>query len=72
MKETKKVDKKTISKKDTLGMAPAVHRSKIDKDIEIINKRIDDLIDDFTEAIKKIQDKLDKVSGRMGLPKDWS
>ena len=27
MKETKKVDKKTISKKDTLGMAPAVHRS---------------------------------------------
>ena len=53
-------------------MAPAVHRSKIDKDIEIINKRIDDLIDDFTEAIKKIQDKLDKISGRMGLPKDWS
>ena len=53
-------------------MAPAVHRNKIDKDIEILNKRIDDLIDDFTEAIRKVQNKLDKVSGRMGIPKDWS
>ena len=60
------------SKKDTVGMAPAVHRSKIDKDVKILHKRIDDLIDDMTIAIKKIQDKLDKVSGRMGLPKDWS
>ena len=45
---------------------------KVDKDIEILHKRIDDLIDDFTVAIRKVQDKLDKVSGRMGLPKDWS
>tara|TARA_R100000750_G_C2310741_1_gene82389 strand:+ start:519 stop:734 length:216 start_codon:yes stop_codon:yes gene_type:complete len=68
----KVVEKKEVKKVDNLGMAPAVHRNKIDKDIEILNKRIDDLIDDFTEAIKKVQDKLDKVSGRMGLPKSWS
>jgi len=72
MKESKKETKKTASKKDTLGMAPAVHRSKIDKDVETLNKRIDNLIDDLTQDIRKIQDKLDKVSGRMGLPKDWS
>jgi hypothetical protein len=67
MKESKKE-----TKKDTLGMAPAVHRSKINKDVETLNKRIDNLIDDLTQDIRKIQDKLDKVSGRMGLPKDWS
>ena len=40
--------------------------------LQRLHKRIDDLIDDFTVAIRKVQDKLDKVSGRMGLPKDWS
>ena len=66
------VEKKEAKKVDTLGMAPAVHRNKIDKDIEILNRRIDDLIDDFTVAIRKVQNKLDKVASRMGLPKDWS
>ena len=68
----KVVEKKEVKKVDKLGMAPAVHRNKIDKDIEILNRRIDELIDHFTEAIKKVQNKLDKVSGRMGIPKDWS
>ena len=53
----KVVEKKEVKKVDKLGMAPAVHRNKIDKDIEILNRRIDDLIDDFTEAIKKVQNK---------------
>ena len=52
-------------------MTKKVVKSKINEN-EILHKRIDDLIDDYTEAIKKIQDKLDKVSGRMGLPKNWS
>ena len=59
--------KKVVEKKEI----KKVVKSKINEN-EILHKRIDDLIDDYTEAIKKIQDKLDKVSGRMGLPKDWS
>ena len=59
--------KKVVEKKEV----KKVVKSKINEN-EILHKRIDDLIDDYTEAIKKIQDKLDKVSGRMGLPKSWS
>jgi len=60
---------KKIKKVDNVGMAPAVHRSKIDKDIEILNQRIDDLIDDFTIAIEGANKRLDKVCSRLGLPK---
>lgn len=59
--------KKIVEKKEVKKIV----KSKINEN-EVLHKRIDDLIDDYTEAIKKIQDKLDKVSGRMGLPKDWS
>ena len=59
--------KKIVEKKEI----KKVVKSKINEN-EVLHKRIDDLIDDYTEAIKKVQDKLDKVSGRMGLPKDWS
>ena len=59
--------KKIVEKKEV----KKVVKSKINEN-EVLHKRIDDLIDDYTEAIRKIQDKLDKVSGRMGLPKDWS
>ena len=59
--------KKIVEKKEI----KKVVKSKINEN-EVLHKRIDDLIDDYTEAIKKIHDKLDKVSGRMGLPKDWS
>jgi len=59
--------KKVVEKKEV----KKVVKNKINEN-ELLHKRIDDLIDDFTEAIKKIQNKLDKVSGRMGIPKDWS
>jgi len=59
--------KKVVEKKEV----KKVVKNKINEN-ELLNKRIDDLIDDFTEAIRKVQNKLDKVSGRMGIPKDWS
>jgi len=59
--------KKVVEKKEV----KKVVKNKINEN-ELLHKRIDDLIDDFTEAIRKVQNKLDKVSGRMGIPKDWS
>ena len=62
---TKKTTKK---KKDELGMSPAVHRKKLENDIESVHDRIDDLIDDFGEQIAGIKNKLDKICSRLGLP----
>ena len=61
VKKTKKVD--------TLGMEPSVHRKKLEDEIEKLNNRIDDLIDDFTTAIDGTNKRLDKVCSRLGLPK---
>ena len=61
VKKTKKVDK--------LGMAPAVHRKQLEDEIEKLNNRIDDMVEDFGDIIDEINKKLDKVCGRMGLPK---
>jgi len=65
---TKKTSKKTNTKKEV--------KKPIEKKVSdvnyILHKRIDDLIDDFTVSIKKVQDKLDKIASRMGLPKEWS
>ena len=63
----KEAKKKTTEKKEV----KKVVKKKLSEN-DILHKRVDDLIDDFTVAIRKIQDKLDKVSDRMGLPKDWS
>ena len=61
VKKTKKVD--------TLGMEPSVHRKKLEDEIEKLNNRIDDMVEDFGDIIDEINKKLDKVCGRMGLPK---
>ena len=61
VKKTKKVDK--------LGMAPAVHRKQLEDEIEKLNNRIDDMVEDFGDIIDEVNKKLDKVCGRMGLPK---
>ena len=61
--------KATKKKKDTLGMAPAVHRSELQKDIDKINHRIDTLIDDFSDVIDTHNKKIDRICIRMGMPK---
>ena len=61
VKKTKKID--------TLGMEPSVHRKKLEDEIEKLNNRIDDMVEDFGDVINEINKKLDKVCGRMGLPK---
>ena len=66
---TKKVDKKTSSKKDTIGMAPAVHRSELEKDIDKINHRIDTLIDDFGNITETHKKKIDRLCVRIGINK---
>jgi len=71
------INKGVIMKKDTNKKTSSNKEVKkpIEKkvnEIDILHKRVDDLIDDFTTAIKKVQNKLDKISNRMGLPKDWS
>ena len=50
-------------------MEPSVHRKKLEDEIEKLNNRIDDLIDDFTTAIDGANKRLDKVCSRLGLPK---
>ena len=60
---------KTTKKVDKLGMSSVVHRKLLDDQIKDLNKRIDDLIDDFTTAIKDSNKRLDKVCSRLGLPK---
>jgi len=62
-----KTKKKTVTKKEVEKPV----KKKV-SDIDVLHKRVDDLIDDFTVAIRKVQNKLDKVASRMGLPKDWS
>ena len=62
-----KTKKKTVTKKEV--KKPVENKVS---DVDVLHKRVDDLIDDFTVAIRKVQDKLDKVADRMGLPKDWS
>ena len=61
VKKTKKVD--------TLGMEPSVHRKKLENEIEKLNNRIDDMVEDFGDIIDEVNKRLDKVCGRMGLPK---
>jgi len=61
VKKTKKVD--------TLGMEPSVHRKKLEDEIEKLNNRIDDMVEDFGDIIDEVNKRLDKVCGRMGLPK---
>ena len=68
-KVTKKVAKKAVPKKDTLGMAPAVHRNELQKDIDKINHRIDDLIGDFGDILEVHKDKINKICTRVGIPK---
>ena len=68
MKEAKKVTKK-VAKKDTLGMAPAVHRNELQKDIDKINHRIDALIGDFGDILEVHKDKINKVCTRIGISK---
>ncbi len=67
---------KKTEKTDKLGMAPAVHRKQLEDKIKEINKRIDELeqeqqltVEDFGDVIDEVNKKLDKVCGRMGLPK---
>ena len=60
---------KKIKKVDTLGMEPSVHRKKLEDEIEKLNNRIDDMVEDFGDIIDEVNKKLDKVCGRMGLPK---
>jgi|TARA_R100001530_G_scaffold30364_1_gene23832 hypothetical protein len=60
---------KTTKKVDKVGMSPAVHRKLLDDQVKDLNQRIDDLIDDFTTAIKDANRRLDKVCVRLGLPK---
>ena len=62
-----KTKKKTVAKKEV--EKPVENKVS---DVDVLHKRVDDLIDDFTVAIRKVQNKLDKVASRMGLPKDWS
>ena len=62
---TKKTTKK---EKDELGMSPAVHRKKLENDIEEVHDRIDILIEDFGEEIAEMKKKLDKACSRLGLP----
>ena len=61
VKKTKKVD--------TLGMEPSVHRKKLEDEIEKLNNRINDMVEDFGDIIDEVNKRLDKVCGRMGLPK---
>jgi len=68
MKEAKKVTKK-VAKKDTLGMAPAVHRNELQKDIDKINHRIDTLIDDFGNITETHKKKIDRLCVRIGINK---
>jgi len=60
---------KKIKKVDTLGMEPSVHRKKLEDEIEKLNNRIDDMVEDFGDIIDEVNKKLDKVCGRMGLPR---
>ena len=67
---------KKTEKTDKLGMAPAVHRKQLEDKIKEINKRIDELeqeqqltVEDFGDVIDEVNKKLDKICGRMGLPK---
>ena len=60
---------KKTKKVDTLGMEPSVHRKKLEDEIEKLNNRIDDMVEDFGDIIDEVNKKLDKVCGRMGLPK---
>ena len=60
---------KTTKKVDKVGMSPAVHRKLLDDQVKDLNQRIDDLINDFTTAIKDANRRLDKVCVRLGLPK---
>jgi len=60
---------KTTKKVDKVGKSPAVHRKLLDDQVKDLNQRIDDLIDDFTTAIKDANRRLDKVCVRLGLPK---
>jgi len=60
---------KKIKKVDTLGMEPSVHRKKLEDEIEKLNNRIDDMVEDFGDIIDEVNKRLDKVCGRMGLPK---
>ena len=60
---------KKTKKEDTLGMAPAVHRQKLEDEIEAMNIRIDDIVEDFGDVISEINKRLDKICVRMGLPR---
>ena len=60
---------KKTKKEDTLGMAPAVHRQKLEDDIEAMNVRIDDMVEEFGDIIDEINKRLDKISVLMGLPR---
>ena len=60
---------KKTKKEDTLGMAQAVHRQKLEDDIEAMNVRIDDMVEDFGDIIDEINKRLDKICVRMGLPR---
>ena len=60
---------KKTKKVDTLGMEPSVHRKKLEDEIEKLNNRIDDMVEDFGDIIDEVNKKLDKICGRMGLPK---
>ena len=60
---------KKTKKEDTLGMAPAVHRQKLEDDIEAMNVRNDDMVEVFGDIIDEINKRLDKICVRMGLPR---
>jgi len=68
-KENKMPKKATKKKKDTLGMAPAVHRNELQKDIDKINHRIDALIGDFGDILEVHKNKINKICTRVGIPK---
>ncbi len=61
--------KATKKKKDTLGMAPAVHRSQLEDKIKELDQRIDTLIEDFGDIMDTHNKKIDKLCIRMGIPK---
>jgi len=69
IKENKMPKKATKKKKDTLGMAPAVHRNQLEEQIKELDQRIDTLIDDFGSIIDTHKDKIDKICTRMGINK---
>ena len=50
-------------------MAPAVHRSELEKDIDKINHRIDTLIDDFGNITETHKKKIDRLCVRIGINK---